>query len=177
MEFQEYITKKYGAAAAKRFLGASSQLDVTAAKVGIRFKKDRKIFPSRRAHVLMEHVKEIHGEDSTEANSMMTRLFQAYFEDGLSPNSVDTLRPIVEDILGKGDGAEKALDAAHDEELLKDVLQKDSYHKSQGVNGVPYFIIEKAGGGDGQQKRQPVTFSGAYPPDFIAQELEEMGGD
>eukprot|EP00553_Chaetoceros_curvisetus_P002815 CAMPEP_0204627108 /NCGR_PEP_ID=MMETSP0717-20131115/13044_1 /ASSEMBLY_ACC=CAM_ASM_000666 /TAXON_ID=230516 /ORGANISM="Chaetoceros curvisetus" /LENGTH=195 /DNA_ID=CAMNT_0051643243 /DNA_START=136 /DNA_END=723 /DNA_ORIENTATION=- len=189
VEFEEYITKKYGRAAAKRFLGGKSQLDMTAEKVGITFAKDRKIFPSRRAHVLMEHIKSTFGDDSKEANSVMVALFRKYFEEGLNPNSMDTLRDIVEgvNILGKGDGSEteKALAAAQDKELLNDVLQKDSYHKSQGVNGVPFFIIEQFGeDGEGEanntkkkKKRQPVTFSGAYPPDFIAQELEEMASD
>ncbi len=190
--FEEYITKKYGRAAAKRFLGGKSQLDTTAERAGLTFKKDRKVFPSRRAHVLMEHLKSTFGDDSKEANAVMVALFRKYFEEGLNPNSLDTLRDIlVEDvnILGNEDGdsleikIEKAMTAAEDEELLNDVLQKDSYHKSQGVNGVPFFIIEQFGG-DGEandtekkKKRQPVTFSGAYPPDFIAQELEEMASD
>lgn len=184
VDFKEYITNKYGPAAAERFLKPNSQLDMTASKVGIQFKKDRKIFPSRRAHVLMEYIKSVHGDTSDEANSIMTKLFQMYFEDGLNPNSLDTLRTIVQDVLGKkdnndsDDAVEKALNAAQDEELLKDVLQKDSYHKYQGVSGVPYFIIEKATQSEDKgSKRQPVTFSGAYPPDFIAQELEEMASD
>lgn len=174
VEFEEYITKKYGAAAAKRFLGAKSQLDETAAKVGITFKKDRKIFPARRAHALMEHVKLTKGEDSEEANSIMTSLFENYFEQGLSPNSVDTLSSIVKDIFGEdSEEASKALMATQDDEMLKHVLEKDSYHKHQGISGVPFFIIEKTDG-EIAKKTKPITFSGAYPPEFIASELEEL---
>ena len=40
-------------------------------------------------------------------------------------------------------------------------------NKSQGISGVPFFIIEQNNGG------KPLAFSGAQPIDVIAECLEE----
>jgi predicted DsbA family dithiol-disulfide isomerase len=42
--------------------------------------------------------------------------------------------------------------------------------KRGGVQGVPFFIIEQNNGG------QPASFSGAYPPAFIAEQLIDASG-
>lgn len=178
-DLKDYMVTKYGAAAAKRFLGPESPLHAAGRNVGIEFRHDR-IYPTTKAHALVEHIKLESGDDfDPRANAMMLSFFRRYFESGESPNGSDTLRSVAEEAFGDSDEAgdviERALAAAESEEMWNHVREKDSYHKrGQGVSGVPFFVVERLGG---KEKKQSVTFSGAYPPDIIAMALEEMAED
>ena len=158
----EHLAKKYGAAATKRFGDPNSSLMQSGRKVGIEFTNDRNIYPTLKAHALMEYLKE---QDNEKANAFMEDLYKRYFEKGDNINSMEVLAEMVSKY---GVDADKAQEIMQDHNRRADILEKDRYNKGYlRVSGVPFFMIEPNKGG------QPVAFSGAQPPELIAEVLEE----
>jgi len=161
-DLEAHLYKKYGSRGLQMLNDPNTYLYVAGRKVGIEFLKNRKVYPTYKAHALMEYAKE---QDNQKANKLMEELFQRYFEKGENINSEDTL---VEIASKAGIEEQAAKDAIGDEKFRFSVNEKDSYHKQKmRVSGVPFFVIERK---DGQR---PVGFSGAQPVDIIAQQLEE----
>jgi predicted DsbA family dithiol-disulfide isomerase len=159
----EHLSKKYGPSAAQRFNDPNSSLRVMGRNVGIEFNNDRKVVNSKRAHALVEYLKHEKGNDA--ANQLMEDLYKMYFEDGQDINDETVLITAVN---------KYGLDAEHTRRViapdyLKEIVEKDQHNKYRyGVSGVPFFIIHPNDG-----KSRPVTFSGAYPVEVIAEQLEE----
>ncbi len=161
-DIKQHLLKKYGAAAMERFNDPNSQLKVMGRKVGIEFTDDRKVVNTRRAHALMEHLK-TKGENDN-ANDFMVDLYKAYFEKG---EDINDEKLLTEKIQKYGVDATEAQFAMGDHNLAQ-IIQQDRRVKSMyGVSGVPFFMIHPNDGGT------PVAFSGAYPPEVIAEQLEE----
>jgi predicted DsbA family dithiol-disulfide isomerase len=158
----EHLAKKYGPSAAARFGDKNSQLMQAGRKVGIEFTNDRNVYPTVRAHALMEYVKEI---DNDKANQLMEEMYKRYFEKGENINSPELLTDLAEQF---GVERKTAVSVMMDGERQSEVLAKDQHAKrGMGVSGVPFYVIEQNSGG------HPVAFSGAQPPDLIAEVLTE----
>lgn len=160
---EKHLEKKYGAAAMARFRGPNNPLKAAGEKVGIKFTNDRNIYPTVKAHALLEKIKE---QDNSKANAMMEALFQSYFEEGRNINDAEKLADMAEKVAGME--KDQALLAIRDTNLQDQVRAKDYMYKSQmRVTGVPFYIIDQNNGS------RPVAFSGAQPPEMIAELLEE----
>ena len=156
----EHLTKKYGPSAGKRFLQPDSYLMQAGRQVGIQFTTKRNIYPTNKAHALVEHVK---ASDNDKANQLMEELYKRYFEEGVNINDVDKLA----EIAGKFDVDSEQVNAVcSDDDLLEQVRQKDIYNKRRGVSGVPFFIFHRNDGS------RPLGVSGAQPPEILAEQLE-----
>jgi predicted DsbA family dithiol-disulfide isomerase len=161
-DIKEHLLKKYGPAAMERFNDPNSHLKVMGRKVGIEFTDDRKVVDTKRAHALMEHLK-AKGEND-KANEFMVDLYKAYFEKGEDINNVKLL---TEKVQKYGLDETEAQFAMGDHNLAEIAKQDRKIKSMYGVSGVPFFMIHPNDGG------RPVAFSGAYPPEVIAEQLEE----
>jgi predicted DsbA family dithiol-disulfide isomerase len=129
--------------------------------VGIQFTNQRNMYPTVQAHALMEHVKK---NDNDKANALMEIMYSEYFEKGVNINHVDVLTALAERV---GLDKVEAKAAIENQELQALVRKKDQMYKTQmRVSGVPFFIIEPNNGD------RPIAFSGAQPPEIIAEQLE-----
>ena len=167
----EHLTRKYGASAMQRFNDPNSSLRVMGRKVGIEFNNERKAVNTKRAHALVEHLKNSPAHGNEVANQFMEDLYKIYFEEGKDINDENLLAEMASSS-DYGLDAEQAKRAMA-EDHLKEVAVQDRQNKFKyGVSGVPFFMIHPADG-----KSRPVAFSGAYPVEIIAEQLEEAAGD
>jgi predicted DsbA family dithiol-disulfide isomerase len=162
-DLKEHLEKKYGARGVANFGDRNSHMYRAGRDVGINFTSDRNVYPTVKAHSLVEYVKT---KDNDKANQIMEELYKRYFEKGENINSPQVLTAIATQF---GIDTEEAQQAIADPELNSLVRQKDQAYKSRtGVSGVPYYIIERNSGGS-----RPIAFSGAQPADIIAEQLAE----
>jgi predicted DsbA family dithiol-disulfide isomerase len=160
-DIKTHITKKYGARGAAMVDDPNSHLMRAGRAVGIEFTNNRNMYPTLKAHKLMEYVKTI---DNDKANQLMEVMYTRYFEKGDNINDASTLVALAEQL---GINKDEASRAVQDEELWKQVREKDHFYKNgMNIHGVPYYIIDRNDGG------RPIGFSGAQPPDIIAEQLE-----
>ena len=164
-DLREHIAKKYGKEMAARFSAPNNPLSTAGKRVGITFNETRKVIPTLRCHSLMEITKELHGNDK--ANELMDALFNRYFEKAELVHQLPVLRDIYKQInLSWSAEVEQAL--ASSSPYSQKVIASDRMFKMQmKVSGVPFFIFERADGA------KPIAFSGAQPPEVIADALEE----
>lgn len=161
-DIKEHLHKKYGARGVASFGDPNSHLYRAGRAVGIHFTSDRKIYPTVKAHSLMEYVKT---KDNDTANEIMEELYKRYFERGENINSVQVLTEVASQF---GVDPNEAQQAMNNPQLHEQVHQKDqAYKRGSGISGVPFYIIERNAGG------RPIGFSGAQPVDVIAEQLED----
>lgn len=161
----EHLIQKYGPSAKQRFNDPNSSMKQSGRAVGIEFTNDRRVYNTIKAHTLIEYVKNDLKENE-KANMIMEDLYGRYFEHGENISSVQVLQGVAQTAAGVVVPQEVLEDSRrHDE-----IREKDRNAKQGGVHGVPFFIIENGGG-------QPVSFSGAYPPAFIAEQLIDASGE
>lgn len=162
-DIESHIYKKYGTKGLEMINDPNTYLYVAGRKVGIEFSKKRNIYPTIKAHALMEYAKQEIDNDT--ANKLMEELFHRYFEKGDNINSEDVLAGIASNV-GIEEAAAK--DAMQNDKFQYNVQEKDMLYKQQmRVSGVPFFIFERKDG------KKPVGFSGAQPIDIMAEQLEE----
>ena len=159
-DLMQHLTKKYGISAVKGFKDSNSTLAKMGRALGIRWNNDRKIYNTKKVHALIQHMK---SKDNEMANKFMERIFMGYFEESLDLSDTELLVS-----LAKNAGLDE-IDAragmANDTQV--EILREDREIKSQWrVSGVPFYIIEENSGDD------PIVFAGAYPVDFIANQLQ-----
>jgi len=153
------------------FTSSGNPLDVAGAKVGINFNKDRLVIPTARCHGMMEFVKEMHGQDT--ANAVMDILFRRYFTEAQNVHTEEILKEIAIELeLPWGDGLDAA--CAKDSVYTQKAIEKDMMVKTRmKVSGVPFFVITNPNDPDAR----PVAFSGAQPPEVIAEILQEFADE
>jgi predicted DsbA family dithiol-disulfide isomerase len=161
---EEHLAKKYGPAATQRFHDPNSPLRVMGRKAGIEFNNDRKMVNTKKAHALMEYFQSNLGHPV--ANQFMEDLYRIYFEEGKDINDEQLLAQTAATKYGVDvEQARRAMAP----DFLKIVTEKDRENKHKyGVNGVPFFMIYPVDG-----KSPPTAFSGAYPVEVIAEQLED----
>lgn len=158
----DHLTKKYGPSATASFSDPNSRLKVMGRNVGIEFNNNRLMVNTKRAHALVEHLKTKEGNDS--ANSLMVDLYKAYFEEAKDINNESILLEFAK----KYEIDETEAKFAMGDHNLVTIAKLDRETKAKyGVSGVPFFMVQPNKGG------RPVAFSGAYPPEVIAEQLEE----
>ncbi len=158
----EHLSNKYGPAIVERFNKPNNPLDLAGRNVGITFNKSRRFINTVDGHRLMEWCNRTYPEKS---DQLMEKLFHAYFEEAKDLSSVEELSAIATSV---GFNEESVNTFLQSDEYRSEVLQSDQRSKrALRVSGVPYFIIEDNNGG------RPMAFSGAQPPEVIAQALEE----
>eukprot|EP01041_Mallomonas_annulata_P008876 gene8876-18375_t len=160
-DLMEHLAQKYGNDAVARFSRPGNPLDVAGEKVGIKFNKSRRIIPTQACHRIMEYLNQNHPNKS---DQFMNILFQKYFEDGLDVSRDDVLIQSASEIGISDADTHMALQS---NELLADVMKKvDHAQRALHVRGVPHFFVSSNNGG------RPIDFSGAQPPDIIAEALQ-----
>ena len=160
-DMMEHLTKKYGKEMVQRFSAPDNPLDKAGAKVGIHFNKARRVLPTMRCHQLMEYANKSHPDKS---NALMDLLFTKYFEQAVDVSKVDQLLAIATEV---GLDPVEAREAVESPAMKDEVMKRVNYARRQlRVSGVPYVIIQREGG-------KPISFSGAQPPDIIAEQLLE----
>mmetsp|Transcript_9812 Transcript_9812/g.19561 ORF Transcript_9812/g.19561 Transcript_9812/m.19561 type:complete len:159 (-) Transcript_9812:126-602(-) len=156
----EHLTKKYGAAAVARFSTPGNPLDTAGAKVGITFNKTRRIIRTTDAHRLMEWAKSTPVLKAA-ANDFMEAMFKAYFEEAKDLSKHEELLDVAE---GAGLPRDDASSVLNSDKFADVVQTKDESNKTMGISGVPFFLIG------------PYKFSGAQPPEVMAEVIEEVLG-
>lgn len=59
----------------------------------------------------------------------------------------------------------------------KDVMREiQSGRRRYGIKGVPFFVVESSGDGDGAGSGRPYGFSGAQDPSAFVEIFEELAG-
>ena len=165
-DLMAHLMNKYGPAAVERYGKSGNPLDVAGLKVGIHFNPERRIIPTLDAHRVCEWVKRSNPE---EADSFMERMFHAYFEAGKDLSKHDNLLAVVDEC-PKIDRAACATFLAGDE-LANETSVKGRSWSQRGVSGVPFFVVARK---DAPPGEQPTAFSGAQPPEVIAELLEKL---
>jgi predicted DsbA family dithiol-disulfide isomerase len=162
-DIEAHLYKKYGINGVKMLKDPNAYLYVAGRKAGIEFTNKRNIYPTKKAHALMEYAKNEKSNDV--ANQMMEEMFHRYFEKGDNINSEDVLAEIAQKV---GIDESSAKEAVKNDQYLYEVNEKDKLYKQQmRISGVPFFLIERK---DGQR---PIGFSGAQPVEIMAEQLEE----
>jgi predicted DsbA family dithiol-disulfide isomerase len=165
-DLMEHLAAKYGRAAVEKFSAPGNPLDKAGEKVGITFTRTRRFVNTTNGHRLMEWCN-INVPDKS--NQLMEALFHAYFEEGKDVSKVPELISLASSV---GLDAEAVRSMLSSDQFKQEVFQYDRQVKSQlRVSGVPYFIIESNTGD------RPTAFSGAQPPEVIAEVLLEAQGD
>lgn len=162
-DIEEHLYKKYGVQGVQMLKDPNAYLYTAGRRVGIEFTNKRNIYPTKKAHALMEYAKQEKSNDV--ANEMMEEMFHRYFEKGDNINAEEVLT----EIAGKvGIDDDSAKDAIKDDKYLYEVNEKDKMYKQKmRISGVPFFVIDRK---DGQK---PMGFSGAQPIEIMAEQLEE----
>jgi predicted DsbA family dithiol-disulfide isomerase len=160
----DHLVQKYGPSAVANFNDPqSSHLHQMGRAVSIQFNNDRKMVNTLQAHALVEAVKESQGNDV--ANRLMEHLYQLYFEQAADINDRNVLLAAAAHVAPQMDPLEAT--RAMEETGRDRILTLDRQVKREwGVSGVTFYVIESHNGSD-----DPVSFSGAYPIDAIAEYL------
>ena len=164
-DLSSYLSSKYGPEVVRKFNAPNNPLQLAGDKVGITFNKDRRIIPTMLCHRAIEWSNEFLGKSKTD--KFMEKLFEAYFTHG---QDVSKLNQLVSCALAADIALEdvNTLQAAlADGKYTTSVNTKASFaSQTMRVSGVPYFVIE------GPKGSKPFSFSGAQPPEAIAEILE-----
>ena len=160
----EHLSRKYGPAAVARFSGPSNPLTVAGDKVGITFNNTRRVIPTKRCHQLMEYCSMAQPD---KANALMELMFKKYFEQAVDVSKPDVLVALAAEVGLDTVAARAAVDDASPlrEQVVRNV---DATRQQLRVTGVPFVVIERRSGNG-----SPIKFSGAQPPDVVAECLEE----
>lgn len=160
-DLKEHLAQKYGAAATANFGDPNGRLMQMGRAVDIHFNTERRMVNTIAAHALVEAVKAEKGNDV--ANQLMERLYKDYFEGAKDISDTSVLLEAAASFGMEDRDAVMALETGK-----ADIRRMDQEVKnSLGVTGVPFYIIEPNNGD------RPVSFSGAYPVDIIAEQLEK----
>ena len=162
-DIYEHLAHKYGAARAAQFTKPGNPLDQAGGKVGITFNTARRIIRTEASHRLVEWCK---ATCPNKEDALMDSLFKAYFCDAKDLSKYPELLKCAVEAGLDAEAAKAMLDSP---QYRSEVVQKAMGWSRQGVSGVPFFVIHTASGNG-----QPVAFSGAPPPEVIAEVLREQ---
>jgi predicted DsbA family dithiol-disulfide isomerase len=157
-ELVSHLAAKYGMTR-EQAVASQERLEAVAAAEGLEFHFDR----ARRANTFDAHRLLHHALEMGRQDALKDRLFVAYFRDGEAISDRDTLVRLAE---------ESGLDGAKAREILEsgrygdDVRADEADARALGVNGVPFFVIDRHFG-----------ISGAQDPDSILQVLNQAWAD
>jgi predicted DsbA family dithiol-disulfide isomerase len=157
MERQLYRARKFGAE-------RSAELDRNMAQVGreagIAFAFDRQ---QRTPNTRLAHRLILEAGRQGRQDAVVTRLFRAYFEEGLDIGSAEVLTQVATETGLDPAGATEALGSP---ESLKEVIGLEEQGRRMGIEGVPFFILAGKYG-----------VSGAQPPEFWREALPKIADE
>jgi predicted DsbA family dithiol-disulfide isomerase len=108
------------------------------------------------AHALIAYAQHA---DAAKVDTLIERLFRAYFVDGVFIGDVDALLALATEC---GYDAEAARVVVTDPSALEQIAAQDASIRAQGISGVPFFIFNNQ-----------LTLSGAQPAAVIRQAIEQ----
>ncbi|HMH18213.1 MAG TPA: DsbA family oxidoreductase [Burkholderiales bacterium] len=148
----DYIAKKFGA----RGYSAHDRLVQAGAQLGIPFAFDKieRQPNTLAAHALIECAR-LHGVQPAVKEALM----EAYFVDGLDLTDTQTLVRVAEQA---GLDRKEAEAAIADEDLRRKVSEEEEKARRMGVQGVPFFILNKR-----------LAVEGAQPPEALLEAMLE----
>ena len=164
---KEHLNKKYGPGMASQLDNPNFGMNQSGRAVGIHFDNSRNIYPTQKAHVLIEYLKEKHGNND-KANALMEVFYHEHFEKAANINDDAVLTQLARPFFDNDDNVITGL--WKDPKNFQSVETKDRNYK-RTISGVPFFEIQSS-----DNKEKPVTFSGAQPPDLMAELLQEAAG-
>ncbi len=155
---QSYLENKFGgkARAAEIYarVGAAGQ----AAGLALDFNGIQKQPNTLAAHALIAFAQQTNPEL---ADTLVERLFRAYFVEGQFIGDVETLAKLAGES-GFNEAAARAF--ISDPWTLEKIAGQDQSVRAQGISGVPFFVFN-----------QKTALSGAQPPEAILQAIREGG--
>lgn len=93
---------------------------------------------------------------------MVSRLFKAYFKEGMDIGDTDVLCRLAEDVEMDGTVIRKLLQGDADAE---DIRARDAHARQRGVSGVPTFVVANQH-----------VLNGAQPPELWSKVIAELQG-
>mmetsp|Transcript_20374 Transcript_20374/g.48992 ORF Transcript_20374/g.48992 Transcript_20374/m.48992 type:complete len:223 (-) Transcript_20374:243-911(-) len=187
-EFEAYNVRRWGSS------GWTHGLKRSGRKVGANFANWQTWPNTLRAHQLIAYVTDPRrrrvggaiiaqggGDDglslpsTSECNSA---IFESMYERGANVSSVETLIDIATRELGVTEGEVSDLRSHLENNVgAKDVMKEIQLGRRRyGIKGVPFFVVESSGDGDGAGSGRPYGFSGAQDPSAFVEIFEELAG-
>lgn len=153
----EYRTRKFGA---ERAAELDRNMTETGREVGIDFAFDRmqRTPNTRLAHRLIWEAGRQGRQDT-----IVNRLFQAYFEEALDIGAAEILTRLAAESGLEAAGVEQALSGA---DSLEAVVDLEEQGRRLGIQGVPFFVLLGKYG-----------ISGAQPPEFWREALPKIAAE
>ena len=148
----DYIAKKFGA----RGYSAHERLVHAGAQLGIPFAFDR---IERQPNTLAAHALIERARRSGVQPAVKEALMKAFFVDGRDLSDAATLASVAAEA---GLDAKEAEAAIADEDLRKNVAEEEEHARNMGVQGVPFFILNRR-----------LAVEGAQPPDVLLEAMLE----
>mmetsp|Transcript_20230 Transcript_20230/g.56381 ORF Transcript_20230/g.56381 Transcript_20230/m.56381 type:complete len:178 (-) Transcript_20230:585-1118(-) len=163
---EEHLAGKYGPAAAARLRDPNAPLNKMGRENGIKWDPDRNVYATHKAHALIDYVQQNGGADANDkANRLMEVMYQKYFEEGADISNTEVLATFAKAVDVSAEEVAAAVTPDKQAEVTKKV---DATRRKFGVRGVPFVVIDS-----NKPNQTPTAFSGAYPADVIAEQLEE----
>ena len=148
---QEYLTRELGYPP-EQLAESQARLTGMAAAAGLDYHLDQgKVANTFEAHALIKAA-----ERQGLGDAMVERLFKAQHEEGLRIDDPDVLKALAADAGLEGDAA---VPTDEDREAVASEIETA---RGIGVNGVPFFVIDRR-----------LALSGAQPAEVIVQALEQ----
>jgi predicted DsbA family dithiol-disulfide isomerase len=148
---QEYLTRERGYPA-EQLAESQARLTGMAAAAGLDYHLDQgKVANTFEAHTLIKAA-----ERQGLGDAMVERLFKAQHEEGLRLDDPEVLTALAADVGLEGDAA---VPTDEDREAVATEIETA---RGIGVNGVPFFVIDRR-----------LALSGAQPAEVIVQALEQ----
>jgi predicted DsbA family dithiol-disulfide isomerase len=148
---QEYLTRERGYPP-EQLAESQARLTGMAAAAGLDYHLDQgKVANTSEAHALIKAA-----ERQGLGDAMVERLFKAQHEEGLRIDDPEVLKALAADVGLEGDAA---IPTDEDREAVATEIETA---RGIGVNGVPFFVIDRR-----------LALSGAQPAEVIVQALEQ----
>lgn len=152
----EHIAEKYGSTLEQQKASQQNMANV-GQELGFTFDyfEDMRMVNTFDAHVLLEYAK-----DFGKQTELQMRLTGSFFSERKDLSDRNILKQALLDV---GLNAEEALSRIDDEEVRKEVRNKEDFWKNAGINSVPTIVFNRKS-----------AITGAQPVDTFKQVLTEL---
>lgn len=156
-EIATYIAKKYGRTP-EQIAQVQARIREHGAAVGFKFGERRHVWNTFNAHRMLHWA----GEEGR-ALPLKRALLRAYHAEGRNPGATDVL---VEAAAEAGLDAERAKSIAEGREFEPQVRERERHWVQQGVNGVPFVVVNGK-----------YAIEGAQPPEVFEKALRQIAAE
>uniref|UniRef100_A0A6V2GUZ4 DSBA-like thioredoxin domain-containing protein n=1 Tax=Ditylum brightwellii TaxID=49249 RepID=A0A6V2GUZ4_9STRA len=161
-EFEAYNQRRWGGS------GWTRDLKTQGRKIGATF-QNWKWWP----HTLKAHQLVLYSQDKgVDSHTSNAAIFHALYEDGVNVSLVEELVKIGVHDLGLGEECEEELKMYLEQDYGAEEVKREIERgrRRYDISGVPFFIVEREGGGGGR----PYGFSGAQSSSTFCRIFEEL---